>query len=121
MARDRAKSEAHGRLAEAAALMLLRLKGYRLLAQRFKSSSGEIDLIMRKRDVTAFVEVKARATHDEAVASLTDSQTRRIASAASHWMAQDAAANNGPCRFDIVAVNSRLIPKHIENAFDGDW
>jgi putative endonuclease len=121
MVRDRARAEARGRLAETAALTLLRLKGYRLLARRFKCPAGEVDLIMRKRDVTAFIEVKSRDTHDAAVQSLTDYQSRRIAAAASHWMAQDAEANKGPCRFDIVAVNSRLIPKHVENAFEGAW
>ena len=43
----------------------------------------------------------------------------RIANAASHFMAQDEIANAGTCRFDIVALNSGLIPTHIENAFEG--
>ena len=60
MSRSRAKAEKHGHFAELVALMYLRLKGYRLLAQRFKSPQGEVDLIMRRRDVTAFIEVKAR-------------------------------------------------------------
>ena len=121
MTRDRQEAEQKGRLAEIMALSLLRAKGYRLLAQRYKSPSGEVDLIMRRGDITAFIEVKARATHDEAIASLTTTQSRRIAAAASHWMTQDSAANNGPCRFDIVAVNSILVPTHIENAFDGAY
>ena len=121
MAHNRQEAEEKGRLAEIMALSLLRAKGYKLLARRYKSPSGEVDLIMRRGDVTAFIEVKARATHDEAVASVTTYQSRRIAAAASHWMTQDSLANNGPCRFDIVAVNSTLIPSHIENAFDGAY
>ncbi len=121
MARDRKAAEEKGRVAELVAITLLRAKGYQLLAKRFKSPSGEVDLVMRKGDVTAFIEVKARATHDEAVISLTDTQSRRIANAAAHWMAQDSIANSGTCRFDIVAVNSALIPNHIENAFDGAY
>lgn len=121
MARDRQKAEETGRLAEIIALSLLIAKGYRLLARRYRSVAGEVDLIMRRGDVTAFIEVKARATHDEAIASVTDYQARRIAAAAAHWMAQDSLSNNGPCRFDIVAVNSTLIPSHIENAFDGAY
>ena len=60
MARDRRKSEQAGRSAERIALWYLRLKGWRLLAQRYKSPVGEVDLVMRKGDVTAFIEVKAR-------------------------------------------------------------
>ncbi len=61
MSRTREKAEKRGHFAELVALTYLRLKGYRLLAQRFKSPQGEVDLIMRRRDVTAFIEVKARA------------------------------------------------------------
>ena len=121
MARDRQKAEAKGRVAEIVAIALLTAKGYALLRRRYRSRSGEIDLIMRKGDVTAFIEVKARASHDEAVESVSPNQARRIAAAAAHYMAEDPVANNGTCRFDIVAVNSTLMPKHIENAFDGAY
>jgi putative endonuclease len=57
----------------------------------------------------------------EVVESVTPYQAWRIANAAAHWMAQDAVANNGTCRFDIVALNSTLIPTHIQNAFDGAY
>ncbi len=121
MARDRKEAEAKGRVAEVIAIALLTAKGYVLIKRRYKSASGEVDLIMRKGDVTAFIEVKARTSHDEAVESVSLRQARRIAAAASHFMAQDEVANSGTCRFDIVAVNSALIPTHIENAFDGAY
>ena len=121
MARDRKAAENKGRVAEVVAIALLTAKGYALLKRRYKSPSGEVDLIMRKGDVTAFVEVKARVSHDEAVESVTTYQARRISNAAAHWMAQDEVANSGTCRFDIVAVNSHLMPTHIENAFDGAY
>jgi putative endonuclease len=116
---NRAKRERRGHLAESAAFLLLRLKGYRLLARRFKTHHGEIDLIMRKGKTTAFIEVKARATTDAAVTSVTPYQSKRIASAAALWMAKDAKAASGYCRFDIVAVNAYLWPTHIPNAFSG--
>ena len=43
---------------------------------------GEVDLIMRKGDTTAFIEVKARATLDGAVESVTPRQAKRISAAA---------------------------------------
>ena len=120
MSRSRAKAEAHGHFAEFVALMYLRLKGYRLLAQRFKSPQGEVDLIMRRRDVTAFIEVKARSTRDHGVEAVTTTQSRRISAAARFWMARDKISNQNFCRFDIVVVSPYLLPHHIENAFPGD-
>ena len=120
MARSRAKSEVAGRTAEIAALWFLRLKGYRLLVHRYKSHAGEIDLIMRKGDTTAFIEVKARHTIDAAITAVTPYQSKRISAAARIFMARDRQASQQFCRFDIVAVSPYHWPKHIENAFYGD-
>jgi putative endonuclease len=115
----RHEAEKRGHRAETAALIYLWCKGYRLLARRFKSHHGEIDLIMRRGQTTAFIEVKARLSHDQAVIAVTSYQSKRIAQAASLWMAKDQIAAQSFCRFDIVAVNAYLWPKHIENAFSG--
>lgn len=120
MSRARAKAEKRGHIAEFVALTYLRLKGYRLLAQRYKSHHGEIDLIMRRKDVTAFIEVKARGSRDHGVEAVTTTQSRRIAAAARFWMARDRKSNSNFCRFDIVVVSPYLLPLHIENAFPGD-
>lgn len=120
MARDRRKSEEAGRTAEALALWYLRLKGWRLLAQRYKSPVGEVDLVMRRRNVTAFIEVKARKSLDGAVESVSPRQARRISAAARHFLAQDRRAALQSCRFDIVALSPYHWPRHIENAFEGD-
>lgn len=118
--RNRQEAERRGHLAETIALWFLRCKGYRLLARRFKCGSGEVDLVMRKGATTVFIEVKARATVDEAVIAVTPRQSKRISAAAATWMARDPAAAAGYCRFDIVAVSSNFRPTHIENAFYGD-
>ena len=118
---NRIKNEKRGHRAETAALILLRLKGYKLLTRRFKSHHGEIDLIMRKGQTTAFIEVKARATTDAAIISVTPTQAKRISAAAGLWMGRDAKAAQGFCRFDIVAVNAYLWPTHIPNAFSGEF
>lgn len=120
MNRKREKAEKRGHFAELIALMYLRLKGYRLLAQRFKTPQGEVDLIMRRRDVTAFIEVKARNSRDAGILAVTTTQSRRIAAAARFWMARDRKSNQDFCRFDIVVVNAYFLPHHIENAFPGD-
>lgn len=120
MANDRRKSEKAGRSAELMALWALRLKGWRLLARRYKTHAGEVDLIMRRGDVTAFIEVKARGNLDAAVLSVTPRQAKRIAAAARQFMAEDRRAAMQACRFDILAVSPYHWPRHIENAFEGD-
>ncbi len=118
--KKRQAAEKRGHLAETIALWFLRLKGYRLLARRFNTHVGEIDLVMRKGKTTAFIEVKQRKSVDEAVIAVTTYQSKRISSAAAAWMSRDPKAASGFCRFDIVAVSSNLWPTHIENAFYGD-
>lgn len=118
--RDRRAAERSGHSAETLALWYLRLKGWRLLARRYKCASGEVDLVMRKGETTAFIEVKARATLDGAVESVSPYQARRISAAARSYLVTDAKANTQACRFDIVAVSPYHWPRHIPNAFDGD-
>lgn len=117
---QRQTAEKRGRLAEAVALNFLRLKGYRLLAKRFKARNGEIDLIMRRGKTTVFVEVKARAELDAAMFAVSPQQTKRIVAAAGVWLGRDPKARHGFTRFDIVAITTYLWPTHIANAFTGD-
>ncbi len=74
MTGKRQKAEQGGRLAELAALWTLRAKGYRLLARRYKTPVGEIDLIMRRGNLTAFIEVKRRSDADQAIFSVSHRQ-----------------------------------------------
>ena len=50
-----------GLSAESRAAAFLMAKGYRILAKRFRTPYGEIDLVAKKRNLIAFIEVKARA------------------------------------------------------------
>ncbi len=120
MTRDRQAAEERGRSAEKIALWYLRLKGWRLVAERYKCHAGEVDLIMRKGGTTAFIEVKARKSSSSAVESVSPRQAKRIAAAARSFLGQDRTAALQACRFDIVAVSPYHWPTHIENAFDGD-
>src|SRR6202011_2158397 len=55
-----------GLSAESRAAAYLMAKGYRILAKRFRTPYGEIDIVARRRNLLAFIEVKARASLDEA-------------------------------------------------------
>jgi putative endonuclease len=66
-----------GLSAESRAAAYLMAKGYRILAKRFRTPYGEIDLVARKRNLLVFIEVKARASLDEAAYAVTARQQRR--------------------------------------------
>src|SRR3954470_15383715 len=51
-----------GLAAQARAAAWLMAKGYRILENRFRTPYGEIDLVARRLNLLAFVEVKARAS-----------------------------------------------------------
>jgi putative endonuclease len=68
--------------AEARAVAWLSAKGYRILARRFRSPYGEIDIVARRRNLIAFVEVKARANIDDAAWAVTPRQQQRGINAA---------------------------------------
>ena len=59
---ERRAAHGQGMLAERVAILLLRLKFYSILARRYAIRGGEIDIIARRGDTIAFVEVKARPT-----------------------------------------------------------
>jgi putative endonuclease len=65
-----------------------------------------------------FVEVKARATLDEAAEAVTQRQQRRIAQAAEVWLAANPKTTFTDARFDAVLVAPGKLPRHIPAAFD---
>jgi putative endonuclease len=69
-------------------VMVLRLKGYRILAFRFRVRGGEIDIVARRGDTIAFVEVKVRPTIDEALAAIDEVKRRRIRAPREHGLQQ---------------------------------
>jgi putative endonuclease len=112
----RQRAEARGRLAELAAAWLLRLKGYRILAERFRARGGEIDIVARRGGVLVFAEVKLRGDLEAARLAVTDGNQRRIRAAADAWLARHERRADVPLRYDIVAVSPRGL-RHIKDAF----
>jgi putative endonuclease len=104
--------------AESRAAALLIAKGFRILARRWKSSAGEIDIIARRRQLLVFVEVKARAGLDAAAESVTPRQRQRIAAAAEAWLAINGVGGFRDIRFDAILVAPGKLPRHIAGAFE---
>jgi putative endonuclease len=99
------------------AAMALRLKGWRIVERNFRCPLGEIDVIARKGDLIAFVEVKARASEAEALYAVTGEARRRIANAAACWIGRQRDAARLSWRFDIIAIVPRRWPRHHADAF----
>src|SRR5262249_46375493 len=100
--------------AESRAAAFLIAKGFRILARRWRSPVGEIDIIARRRSLLVFVEVKARERLDDAAWSVTDRQRLRIAAAAAAeaWLARNADDRIRDIRFDALLVAPGRIPRH---------
>jgi putative endonuclease len=107
-----------GLSAESRAAAFLIAKGFRILARRWRSPVGEIDIVARRRKLLVFVEVKARDTLDDAAEAVTPQQQRRICAAAEAWLAANPDASVHDMRFDAVLVAPRSIPRHIPGAFE---
>ena len=107
-----------GLSAESRAAALLVAKGYRIVARRFRTPVGEVDIVARRGSVLVFVEVKARTRLDDAAYAVTERGKRRIVAAAEAWLAEHPDDVNRDIRFDAVLVAPRRLPRHIEAAFD---
>src|SRR5215217_8791376 len=100
-----------GLSAESRAAALLIAKGYRIVARRFRSPVGEIDIVARRRKTLIFVEVKARERLDDAAEAVIVRQQRRIIAAAEAWLATYPDDLNYDLRFDVMLVAPRSLPR----------
>ena len=115
---ERVKAFQLGLSAESRAAMLLIAKAYRILARRWKTPFGEIDIVARRRRTLVFVEVKARDSIDQAAEAVTERGKHRIIGAAELWLAHHPDDVNAEIRFDVILVAPGKLPRHIANAFD---
>jgi len=104
--------------AESRAAAWLIARGFRILARRWKSPLGEIDIVAARRQLLIFVEVKARASLDEAAEAVTPRQKRRIAQAAELWLAANQQVSFRDIRFDAILVAPGRLPRHVAAAFE---
>ena len=115
-----------GRLGEDLACRELRRHGYAILARRFRTRHGEIDIVARDGDVLVFVEVKARTSRGfgGALGALTRRKQRQVVAMAQRYMAR-VRWSARPCRFDVVAIqaDSGHPPQVtvVRNAFGAGW
>ena len=123
MSRDRRK--ALGRAGERRAAWFYRLRGFTVVARNVAFRDGEIDLIVRRGRLLAFVEVKTRSGNHlgEPSQSVDRPKQLRIIKCAEIWMARQKRSDVD-IRFDIVTLIKtpwRFRVEHIPNAFEARY
>jgi putative endonuclease len=114
-----------GKLGEELACNELEKRGYVILARRYRTRAGELDIVAKEREYVVFVEVKARqdGSFGDPEEAVTPQKQHRLV-----WMATDYLSRNNlhdvPCRFDVVGINTSTTPPTVTvlpDAFRPGW
>ena len=110
--RSRRSSTSVGRAAERRAERFLRRRGLELVQRNYRCRWGEIDLIMRQRDVLVFVEVRHRAGNARIppLETVTAAKQRRLKAAAAVFLSHVSGPSTPRCRFDVVGTSPARSP-----------
>jgi len=115
------KARRLGRWAEWACVASLMLRGWRILERGFVtgrgSGAGEIDIVARRGDLVAFIEVKARPTLAEATQAISAFQRGRLSRAAAAYVARRPNLAHCDLRFDAMLVAPWRPPRHLSDAW----
>jgi putative endonuclease len=114
-----------GELGERLACQELERLGYAVLARRYRTRFGEIDIIASDAGTVVFVEVKARLDRNfgDPAEAVTPQKQRRVVAMASDYVSRHRL-HETPCRFDVVAVDAAVDPPQItvyKDAFRPGW
>ena len=117
------KDERHkrGLAGERQAMQYLLSQGWHVVAHRFRVGHTEIDLIARKGDLVAFVEVKARRgdAFGSPLEAVTGAKRRELVKAARVWVDRYGRPAD-VYRFDCIALTSNKL-EHLADAFRPGW
>jgi putative endonuclease len=111
-----------GKLGEELACEALERRGYAIVARRYRTRYGEIDVVARQGGTIVFVEVKAKTSRScgSAREAVTRRKRRQLISMAAGYLSMHRV-NAAGVRFDVVAitmaVGQRPVIEIIPNAF----
>jgi putative endonuclease len=109
------RAHRRGRMAESLCCWHLRLRGWRILARDWRCPAGEIDILARRGDVLAIIEVKSRDEVADAATALSPRQRRRIGRAAQVFLLARPDLAGLTLRFDMMLVARARLPRHWRN------
>ena len=112
-----------GRLEEDRAFNYLKRQGLKPLTRNYKTPVGEIDIIMMDREVTVFIEVRARSknTRMDSIETINQKKCKRIIQASNHYLQKTKRLDKDICRFDLILICGPLESAEIQwikNAFN---
>jgi putative endonuclease len=112
-----------GRSAEDLACRYLQEHGLSVIQRNYRTRYGEIDLIMRDRDATVFVEVRFRAKSHlvDPLSSIDSHKQQKLVRTASAWLQKHTDAGSAAARFDVIAISGQDAQRRIDwikNAFE---
>ena len=91
------------------------MRGYPILAQRWRGKGGEIDLIAQDGDGLVFIEVKKSRTFGRACERLSARQVHRLCCAAEEFVDTQPHGALTAMRFDLAMVDSIGAIRVMEN------
>lgn len=106
-----------GQAAEGSAARHFTDRGHTVVAERWRGSAGEIDLILKQGSTWVFVEVKASRDWATAARRITPRQAHRVQMAALEYLGSHAQEAYPDMRFDAALVDRQGQVQVIENAF----
>lgn len=114
--------EAFGRAGEDLAASFLERNGYLIIDRNVRWREGEIDLVVARAGVLAFVEVKARRSRAFGIPAeaVTPTKQRRIRALAARYLSERRGQGAAAIRFDVVEVardGGGYRIRHLEDAF----
>lgn len=113
---------ARGAQAEMLAADFLQKQGLICIERNYRCAGGEIDLIMRDKNVVVFVEVRLRSNRffTQAAESVNYRKQHKITRAAQHFLLTRRLTDKVPCRFDVIALDGMYTESidWIQNAFN---
>lgn len=115
---NRQQAERHGRSGERIAAGWLRLHGWHILGERVKTRVGEVDLVARRAQTLAFVEVKMRATGAGLALAIDEHRLKRVAAAA-HMLTARYGRDADTIRIDVILIRPWRLPIHLKNVWHG--
>jgi putative endonuclease len=117
-----AATQAFGELGERIAERWLARRGWRVVHRRYRFGHRDIDLVVERNGLVAFVEVKARSGDEfgDPVEAVNWRKRRDLILSASSWISRHGRSDES-YRFDVVGIlvrGRRVLVRHVENAFE---
>lgn len=112
-----------GEQAETQITQHLQQQGLRIIQRNYRCRGGEIDIIALHNETLVFIEVRLRNNprYGDGLASVDRRKQQRLAHAAAHFLQSSKRWGNYPCRFDVIAVQTRqsesMTPTWVKAAF----